>query len=1859
MHVAVPLAGYTTHRLLRASARTRVYEAERDRDHKRVVAKVFELGDESVEARVEHEFRLLQELELEGVVQALGLERAGRQIVLLLEYVHGHNLSEEADGAPMGVARFLPRALSMAEILTRIHARRVIHRDIKPSNILIEAATDRIVFADFGISVLLENERQHIYDPDVLAGTLPYVSPEQTGRTKREVDFRSDLYSLGVTFYELLTGARPFEGDAPLELIHAHLARRPTPPDRLMPVLPKRLSAIVMKLLEKAPEHRYQSAAGLHADLLELADALARGAPEPSGPLASHDRPLSLQLPHQLYGREREQRALDDELAAVLRDRARHLVVVRGGAGMGKSSLLRGLEAPLSQRGGYMAIGKFEAQSVDTPYRGIIQAFSSLLEQVLTESDERLESWRVRLREALGPVAGVVASSIPELVLIIGATTLPPELELTESRNRLHLAFGRLLAGFVSAGPVVFALDDLHWADPASLDLLGALVREGSGPVLFVTSLRSHPRHASDPSDASGVALLELASALERERRRCLRIELAPIDDASLDRMLADVLGRELEQVDALGRYFARKTGKSPFFIRQLLVHLAEGGLIWPEQDRGWGWNLEAIAGARIPEDVLGMLSAKLDRLPPGERALLELAACVGERFDLATLEAVELPNGERLDRDALVARLHDLGRSGLIDALGQGYQFAHDRIRAALHDPLDPAARARLHWAIGQHLLERAGGAAKLAAQSGEQLFVVLDQLDEGLGSAELDDPARRELGELNLRAGARALNGAAWPAARRYFEHALTLLGAGDLRDRSRFAAYFGHAQALELAGEGERATAAFDALLGQDISLVDYAAVVARRTRILVAAGQTKQAFALARAGLQRCALDIPAKPSKPQLIFAIIKAWRLVKPLTRAQLLALPVVHDERLCATMSILLALEQSAFSIDQELFVYVVAIHARLVLEHGYHQTAIDSLAQLAFALVAMGKVAEAGRLALDTIALADLHGNVISRPSAEGVRLMFVGPSTQPFRDCAAPMELNHRRTLELGDRLSAGFQASLALALHLEACTHLAELRGLFERFHALHEDWAGTETAAIAGISMFAHVRLTTTKAELEASSEDPAKIRAPGLAAFHDETVSALTRCASVVCQIWMAVIFGEFDRAWSLTELIAATHETLMFGSWVIPRFVLLDAIIVGERAAKASGAERRRLVRRLRKRLASAQRWAKPGPDNFQPIADIVAGELARVRGELAEATRCYEAARTRAAESGRSYLEGLACMRLAALAEQAGWKSVAEGSMRGAHRAFERWGAWAVVEHIEAKTGPLPELTRLDDTHSSKSHSSSDRSRQSTIHPTSRSDPMSLDLATVLGTVQMISEDLRLEEVISRVLGSAIASAGADRGVLLLDRDGELAIVAEGREGQTTAFLDQSFSLASAREQLPTSIVHFVLRTGSAVVVDDVVEDSRFNTDPYVLRSGVRSVLCMPIIKQSARIGALVLENRLQAKAFTDERLETSRILLAQAASALDNARLYAELARSEAQWRSLVDGAPDVIMLLDEQGRIEFVNHLAPYPIDARTLVGESGAAMLEPSSAAQWRAALSEVVGTHVVRQLEVCMAPPGAERRWYMTRLAAIRVEGRRRRVLSIANDITERKTMEAQTRQQQRLEAIGTLAAGVAHEINNPVQGILNYAELIHDRADDRETVREFAQEITTESQRVATIVRNLLVFSRQEREQSFESIEVGALVDATLSLIHAVMRKDHVVLKVELEPDLPPLRCRPQPIQQILMNLVTNARDALNECYPGFDERKLVRILGSSFERFEQTWLRIVVEDQAGGIAEDIRARIFDPFFTTKGRDKGTGLGLSVSHGIALEHGGELRVESERGVGSRFLLELPASGPR
>ena len=1852
----ITLDGYRTTRLLRASGSTEVYEAIREHDQRKVVAKVYDLeANEGLEARVQHEFRLIHGLEVEGVVRALALERAGNQLVLILDWYEGVNLEEYcAKRQPLPVDEFFLIALQITHVLRDVHAQRVIHRDLKPTNLLIEPISKQVAIADFGISVLLESERARIHDPKVVEGTLPYVSPEQTGRTGREVDFRSDLYSLGVTFYELLTGRRPFEAETPLELIHAHLARRPESPQWLRPELSAALSALVMKLLEKAPERRYQSAAGLHEDLVALQLALDQGETLDGFVLARHDVPSTLQLPHRLYGRTRESDQLIREFRKAAAGATR-LVVISGPSGIGKTALLEQLVEPVLGRRGYFARGRFERDGVEQPFTGIVGAFAELADQLLTESDERLARWQALLHEQLGGLTRVLTRLVPKFEAILGTEPSAAEHGVAEVRHRVLLTFVRLLAAVARPEhPLVLAIDDLQWADPGSCELLEAVLAESNLALLVVGTLGA---------TAPELPIVNLFARLHEAEYDLELVDLGPLTRADIAAMVIDATARSDQHVDSLVDLLVRRSSGSPMLIRQLLVHLADLGLLWPSAD-GWAWDPATIESAGIPEDSLEMMTAKLDRLTARPRELVTMAAVLGERFEVQLLE--ELAGAE------LVAEgLYVLVEEGLLATTSpRQYAFSHSRIREAAYLALGDDRLRDLHLAVGQLRLSHLG-----LGDLGEHIFDLVDHLDRGYGLLPLAPTVgprldRRaavaqvevgelayELAELNGLAGYKALDSAAAHLAVQYLEVGAALReqimpfpGVGEVGYSLALSLELGLAQALVLSGESERGDEAFVALLARPLAESDHGRVLVKRYEMLTVAGRYDDALEFGLSSLRGLGVAIPREPSNLAIGLALVRMGSALRGIDLGQLAERPWAKRPTDRTIMELLAALSATVFSTDSGLFVILVERQLTTFLTHGRHPVVPLVLVEAGLLLAASLEQHELGRAVCEFgEAMAEREGQTCPRQRVAVVAA--VGRIwLEPHREVIPAVRRATALALEAGDLEFATYSLGLQVSLELLAGAHLRLVEQQIDAGQRWLQRWHLHDS--VGGLGLVQRFCARLAREEPLVHDLDPL---GPGVADPSGVNPSSRRQHDAA---LFTALILFIFDRRREALEILAANADQLernLVGSWQVQVCVTLHGLALAAEYPNMAEHARPSALARLRHEERRLRQWSKQSLANFEHRANLLAAEIAVIEGDLRQALELLSRARRQAAVQRGILFEALALERIAALCRESGLDDLAVGPLREARDRWHHWGAFAKVAALERRWPELREDKR----------SPRERGDASSHEGTSTStSSRALDTATLLKTSQAIAEDIRLEEVVDRVLASALENAGAERGALILPIRRGLGLAAVvSAEGVSHSFLHQPLPLEQASERVPVSLIHWVERTREALVIDDARADLRFTSDNYVRAGQVRSVLCLAIVKHSRLVGLLYLENRLSTGSFTGDRLEILRVLMAQAASAIENAQLYEALRTSEVRWRSLVEGLPDVVALVDRRGRIEFINHLDDDNTRARTL-----GFMANDFIAAEYRddarAAMSRVLRLGDLAEFEMRGALPSSEPRWYTCRLAPIVVDGRVERIIAVATDITARRQaehdkrqLETQLRQQQRLESIGTLASGVAHEINNPVQGIMNYAELISESPGASVEIREYASEIDRESQRVATIVRNLLAFSRQEGERGARPTTVQKIIEGALSLIRTVLRKDQIGLSIAIAEGLPELCCRQQQIQQVLMNLVTNARDALNARFSDFDERKRIEIRAESFLREDRTWIRLSVCDQGGGVPDSVVPQIFDPFFTTKGRDQGTGLGLSVSHGIVTEHGGELQLENRPGVGACFDVELPADG--
>jgi hypothetical protein len=814
--------------------------------------------------RLTHEFGLKAELDRTWAARPLEFLRADGRTTLVLEDPGGEPL-DRLLGAPMETGLFLRIAIDVATALSKVHAKGLIHKDIKPANILVNAATAAVHLTGFGVASRLLRERQPLAPPELIAGTLAYMAPEQTGRMNRSTDSRSDLYACGVTFYEMLTGRLPFLAEDPIEWIHCHIARQATPPGERVSGIPAALSAIVMKLLSKTAEERYQTAAGVLADLRRCqAEWEARGEIAPF-PLCAQDASDRLMIPEALYGREREIDVLQAAFDRVLTSGETSLVLVSGYSGIGKSSVVNELHKALVPPRGLFASGKFDQYKRDIPYATLAQAFQSLVRPLLGRSEAELARWADALREALGQNGQLIAQLVPELELVIGKQPPVPELPPQDASNRFKMAFRRFLGIFAREGrPLTLFLDDLQWLDAATLDLIAHLVTHPEvRSLMLIGAYRNNEVGAAHP----------LAQALDAIRSAGARIEeivLAPLRLDDIVSLVAGALHCEPDRALPLAQLVHDKTSGNPFFAIQFLTGLAEEGLLqFDPAVADWRWSIDRIRVRGYADNVADLMLEKLKRLSGASQEALQQLACLGAAADIATLTLVQEGTTE-----ARQAALQEALRAGLVYQHDNVYAFPHDRIQQAAYTLIPEDHRGEVHLRIGRALL-----ANLTTDRLAEHLFDVASQFNRAVGRL-TERGEKAQVATIHLRAGRRARASAAYASARAYFAAGAALLDESDWDNQHdlAFSLWLESAECAYLTGDFENAEKLIVELLRRASSKVDHAAAHTLDVLLRTAKSEIAQAVDSALTCLRLFDIDLPAHPTSAQVQAEYEAVWQ---------------------------------------------------------------------------------------------------------------------------------------------------------------------------------------------------------------------------------------------------------------------------------------------------------------------------------------------------------------------------------------------------------------------------------------------------------------------------------------------------------------------------------------------------------------------------------------------------------------------------------------------------------------------------------------------------------------------------------------------------------------------------------------------------------------------------------------------------------------------------------------------------------------------------------------------------------------------------------------------------------------------
>jgi predicted ATPase/transcriptional regulator with GAF, ATPase, and Fis domain len=1471
---------------------------------------------------LEREFELINRLMLAGVPRAYEVVHSNDTACLILEDRGLIPLARLCAGSPApGLAEFFRIAIQLCAVLGELHQRDVVYGNLSPATTLIGDGGRDVQLLDFGVASRPGLDVRTAAPGAEVAAV--YISPEQTGRINRAIDHRSDLYSAGATLYELLTGFPPFRSDDRLELIHAHIARTPQPPAAVDSAVPEQVSRIVMRLLAKAAEDRYQTARGVMHDLAACEREWLDTKAIPLFDLARRDVSDRFLIARKLYGRDQPLGELMTAFEDTCEGRTT-LMLVSGYSGIGKTSLISELYKPIVRERGYFISGKFDQVVRNVPYGAVIQAFRGLVWQLLAESEERLSVWRARLSDALGTNGGVLAEVIPEIEFVIGTQAPPPPLDPAGAQNRFRYVFQSFVAALAQREhPLVVFLDDLQWVDAATLDLLNALVTSPqSRHLLFIGAFRDNEVDA-------GHLLTWAIRRLESSGAPLRRVWLGPLGLFDVVSLLCDTLRSERADVEPLATLILQKTHGNPFFVIQFLNALQQDGLLRFDPARpGWSFRVEAVAAAGFTDNVVDLMTRKIRRLSARAQGLLTLAACMGSRFEWSTYLTA---SGQPADDAA--ADLAEVVEAGLVQpqgAVGSGiartaaaearspegaagrtagtYTFLHDRVQQAAYELIPVDRRPQVHLDVARLLLAECG-----PEPAEDRLFEIVGHLN--VGRALLSDPAeQRVAAHLNLAAGRKAKLSTAYESASGYLDAGIALL-----RDEHwvsehelAFALHLEAAECHYLAGRFDRAERYFELLLARGHDALEQAQVHSLRIVLYENLSQYEEAISSGRDGLALFGITFP--PRGPGIEAALDAEIDTIGTLLGgrriASLIELPVMSDASVRMVMRILTSLWAPAYLAgDQYLARLISATMVRLSLAHG---NAEDSAYGYVTHAITIGPVRgdyasayEWGELAL---AVNERFNDSKRRAKIQQQFHAHVKLWRRPFDTCIPHAREARRSALESGDFTYAGYAAvseswpAFVISRSLDRFVReYAPVLALLDRIRM---------TDFRAGLKVMLNWALALQgRTSGRMSLSDPQFDEDAFVGKYGSD--APILMMVFYTAKLHLAVLFGDCERGVDF----ARKARTVAVPGTLWP--VLVDfwgSVALAGCGTEADAPDR---LADLAAARDSLTRLAGNCPENFRCFSLLVSAEMQRIAGAEDEALELYEQAIAYARETDNLQQEALACEMCGRLRMARGDHATAAAFVQQAHRRYTEWGAFAKVRQLEATHGAAL----------SADHGGPALPAAPAAPPAA--DTASLDMSTVLKVARAIAVEIELDGLLKTLMTIALENAGAQRGLFLQERDGTLMVEAEGVADGEPIRVREAIPWEQS-DRLAHSVVRYVRRTGHSVVIGNAATDERFVRDPYIVRAGAKSILCVPIAHQGRSTGVLYLENNLTTDAFTPDRIEMMRILAAQAAISLENARLYegmrTEVERRTAAERSLRDALAELEAL---KNRLEAEN------------------------------------------------------------------------------------------------------------------------------------------------------------------------------------------------------------------------------------------------------------------------------------------------------------------------------------------
>ncbi|MEG4803655.1 AAA family ATPase [Microcoleus sp. ARI1-B5] len=1517
------IPGVSVVAVLYESVNSLVYRAIREANNQPIILKLLKESYPTPQEllRYRTEYRITQELKEAGVVRVYDLQKYQNTLVMFVEDFGGESLTIWMQQRKFSLKEFLEIAIATTEILGQIHRANIIHKDINPSNIVFNPATGQLKIIDFGISTQLTRETPTLKNPNILEGTLAYISPEQTGRMNRSLDYRADFYSLGVTFYELLTGKLPFDTEDALELVHCHIARQSAPPHEIEPEVPVIVSQLVSKLMAKNAENRYQTAGGLKHDLeMCLVQLQATGNIE-QFTLGTRDITDRFMIPEKLYGRETEVSSLLAAFERVSTGSA-EMMLVAGFSGIGKTAVVNEVHKPIARQRGYFIKGKYDQFGRNIPFSAFVQAFRELMGQLLSESDAQLHKWKTNILTAVGDSGQVLIEVIPELERIIGPQRPALELSGSAAQNRFNLLMQKFVQVFTQAEhPLVMFLDDLQWADSASLNLLQLLMKD-TGHLLVLGAYRDNEVSSAHPFMLTTYEIVKSGATVNT-------IILQPLSLADLNQLVADTLICDLSFAQPLTELVYQKTQGNPFFSTQFLKALHEDAQITFE------WNLRHwqcdIAQARLTHasDVVEFMAVQLQKLPAQTQDVLKLAACIGSQFDLETLAIVseELP-------EQTASSLWRALQEGLILPITEGYKcflqtqdishpesitnptykFLHDRVQQAAYSLIPENQKQATHLKIGQLLLQNYS-----EIEREEKLFDIVGHLNQGIEL--INQLSEREaLAQLNLEAGRKARSSTAYAAANIYLQTGIELLRANCWQSQYELTLnlYVAATEAAYLNADIEVMEQMAAQVLQNAQTILDKIKIYEISIAAQTAQGKLLEAIAVGRNALLQLGVEFPTEPDEALISKALQTLKSQLQGRQIEELVDLPVMTNSQTQAAMQMLGMLPGTIFMGMPGLLPLLSSTMVSLSLSFG--NAPPSSVGYALHGMVLCGFLGEVetgyrfGRLALSLL-------NGFTSREFKSIILVMFGAFMQHHKEAMRAVisteKDGYMAGMESGDFLNAGYN--------------------ILTYFHAKFFGGVELETwePEIADYSTALYlVKHYSAQDSLDMMRQTVQNLREcvsqPDclIGTAYDESVIIPKQyqnnefaaiAFTYINKLLLAYSFGNYSAALChITQV--KSYLMAISGSVYFPIFHFYAALTHLALFPTQLEIEQLEILAQVQTHQTTLQQWAQNAPMNHLHKWYLVEAEKHRVLGNKAEAIEMYDRAISLAKENLFLNEEALANELAAKFYLEWGKEKIAQTYMIEAYYCYVQWGATAKVTDLETRYPQL--LAPIQPGR---------KTTKATASVTTTGSGSNLDITTVMKASQAISGEIMLDKLMSSLMKILMESAGAERGYLILCNQGKLLIEAEGKIDDNPVTVLQSISVENCQE-LSKAIVNYVARTQESVVLDDAVREGQFTNDPYIQKHQPKSILCVPLINQAQIISIVYLENNLTAGAFTPERVELLKVLSGQAAISIQNSKLYTEVRESENRLAQFLEAIPVGVSVLDASGQFYYSNRAA---------------------------------------------------------------------------------------------------------------------------------------------------------------------------------------------------------------------------------------------------------------------------------------------------------------------------------------